>query len=433
MSPYLKISKNDLNIPTGKYITRRNKWSSRAGRACFDKVCNLLETMEIVNLLCRTWKVEPELIAYCPASKFRVPADLSPLRCPDTSTPLEYTDIPRFDPDRIDPNAPGLWRYGAMLPVVAPGRSRITLGEGWTPLLADFWGDLEVHWKLDALMPTGSYKDRGVSVMVNWLAGHGAMTVVDDSSGNAGASLACYAARAHLDATVYVPESASSPKKAQIALYGAELVEVPGPRDAAAKAATAASRMVKSIKYASHAWHPAFLLGQMTCAWEIWEQLGRRVPDWFIAPAGHGGCLLGVWRGFQHLFNSGITEKLPKLVAVQSEPYTALFEAFHAQLDKVIPATHVERIRAEGIAIAEPVRAPALLSAIRRSGGTVVAVTDDEVGEYHERMALRGLFVEPTSATVAAALDQIRRNIRPDDTVVAVLTGHGLKSPPQMD
>lgn len=362
-----------------------------------------------------------------------MPADLSPLRCPDTSAPLEYTDLPKFNPEQIDPSAPGLWRYCAMLPVVAKNRARITLGEGWTPLLADFWGDLALFWKNDALMPTGSYKDRGVSVMVNWLVGHGAMTVVDDSSGNAGASLACYAARAHLDATIYVPETASPPKKAQIALYGAELVEVPGPRDAATKAATAASRMVKSIKYASHAWHPAFLLGQMTCAWEIWEQLGQRVPDWLVAPAGHGGCLLGIWRGFQHLLNSGITNRLPKLVAVQAEPYTALFEAFHAQEDHVTPATHLERISAEGIAIGEPVRASALLAALRRSGGTVVAVTDEQVTEYHERMALRGLFVEPTSATVAAALDQVRHLIEPDETVVAILTGHGLKNPPLLD
>jgi threonine synthase len=173
-----------------------------------------------------------------------------------------------------------------MLPVVAPHRDRITLGEGWTPLLPDFWGDLALFWKFDALMPTGSYKDRGVSVMVNWLVGHGAMSVVNDSSGNAGASLACYAARANLDATIFVPESAPAPKKAQVTLYGAELVEVPGPRDAAAKAATAASRMVKSIKYASHAWHPAFLLGQMTCAWEVWEQLGGNVLGSGAGPAG---------------------------------------------------------------------------------------------------------------------------------------------------
>ena len=372
------------------------------------------------------------LIAFCPTSKFRAPAELSPLRCPVTSDPLEYTDIPRFNPDLIDETQIGIWRYAAMLPVVAEGHDRVTLGEGWTPLLKDVWGDLDVCWKLDALMPTGSYKDRGVSVMVNWLAGLGAVTVVDDSSGNAGASLACYAARAKLEACIYVPESAAAPKKAQIAIYGAELVEVPGPRDATAKAAAAASRMVRSIKYASHAWHPAFLLGQMTTAWEIWEQLGHRVPDWFVAPTGNGGSLLGTWRGFQHLQASGITSKLPRLGGVQAEPYTPLFEAFHGDMDKVVPSPRIEKISAEGIAISQPVRSAALLAAVRRSQGTVVAVSEEEVLRYHRRFARRGLFVEPTSATVGAALDRIRALIQPGDIVVAVLTGHGLKHSPDV-
>ncbi len=373
------------------------------------------------------------MIAFCPTSRFRAPAELSPLRCPETSDPLEYTEIPPFDPELIDERQVGLWRYAAMLPVVAPGQERITLGEGWTPLIADEWNGLPICWKLDALMPTGSYKDRGVSVMVNWLVGLGAITVVDDSSGNAGASLACYAARADLQACIYVPASAPAPKKAQVAIYGAELVEVPGPRDAATKAAAAASRMVKSIKYASHAWHPAFLLGQMTTAWEIWEQLGRRVPDWFIAPTGHGGSLLGTWRGFQHLQNSGVTDKLPRLVAVQAEPYTPLYEAFHGQRDMVVPSPRIEQINADGIAISMPVRAKALLAALRRSQGTAVAVTEEEVDCAHERLAQRGLFVEPTSAVVAIALDKIREQIKPGETVVAVLTGHGLKNPPTID
>lgn len=373
------------------------------------------------------------MIAFCATSKFRTPAAQSPLRCPITNDPLEYTDIPRFDPGAIDESAVGIWRYAAMLPVVAEGHERVTLGEGWTPLILDEWSGRPVYWKMDALMPTGSYKDRGASVMVTWLTGLGALTVVDDSSGNAGASLACYAARAGLEACIYVPSSAPTPKKAQIAIYGAELVEVPGPRDAASKAAAAASRMVKSIKYASHAWHPAFLLGQMTTAWEIWEQLGRRVPDWFIAPTGHGGSLLGTWRGFQHLLNSGATDRLPRLIAVQAEPYTPLYDAFHANHDKVESTSGVERISADGIAINQPVRSAALLAALRRSQGTVVAVTEDEVQDYHVRLARRGLFVEPTSATVAVALDKVRDLIQPDETVVAVLTGHGLKNPPQVD
>ena len=205
-----------------------------------------------------------------------------------------------------------------------------------------------------------------------------------------------------------MPASAPEPKKIQIAIYGSELVEVPGTRAAATKAAEAASQTVTSVKYASHAWHPAFLLGQMTTAWEIWEQLGRDVPDWMIAPIGHGGCLLGIWRGFQHLFASGVIQRLPRLVGVQAEPYTAVFDAFHAGENSIDSQPHMAKILADGIAIDAPVRAAALLTALRRSGGTVVSVSEDEIVDCHERMALRGLFVEPTSATVAAAIDQLR-------------------------
>ncbi|MCC6167463.1 MAG: threonine synthase [Caldilineaceae bacterium] len=349
------------------------------------------------------------------------------MQCPDSAAPLEYTEIPPFDPSAIDGTQAGLWRYAAMLPVVAADQARVSLGEGWTPLIHDRWDDLALWWKLDALMPTGSFKDRGVSVMVNWLTGRGVKTVVEDSSGNAGASLACYAARAHLQARIFVPESAPMPKKNQIAIYGAELVEVPGPRDAATQAAVTASQQAQSVEYASHAWHPAFLLGQMTVAWEIWEQLGRRVPDWFVAPVGQGGALLGAWRGFQHLRASGVTAKLPKLVAVQAEPYTPLLQALYGPEGKLAPGPRPEKIRADGIAIQRPVRLAALLAALRDSQGTGVSVTDGEVQSYHARLAERGLYVEPTSAVVAAALDKIRPLIRPQETIVAVLTGHGLK------
>ncbi|MCB0109990.1 MAG: threonine synthase [Caldilineaceae bacterium] len=372
------------------------------------------------------------LIAYCQQSGFRIAAEFSPLRCPHSAQPLEYKQIPRFDVDVIDRRRMGLWRYGAMLPVLEPGHELVTLGEGWTPLVADRWARQEVLWKIDALMPTGSYKDRGVSVMVNWLTGKGAETMVDDSSGNAGASLACYAARAGTQAIIYVPARAPEPKKAQIAIYGAELVEVPGPRSQATRAAEAATSLSRDTAYASHAWHPAFLLGQMTCAWEIWEQMGGDVPEWLVAPAGHGGLLLGIWRGFQHLYHSKIINRLPKLVAVQAIPYTPLYDAFHEEAMHIESNPRIESVRADGIAISHPVRAAALLDAIRTSQGTVVAVTDDEVGMAHERLAERGLFVEPTSATVAVAIEHLADQFAATDRVVAVLTGHGLKNPPRI-
>jgi threonine synthase len=353
------------------------------------------------------------------------------LRCPSTGEPLEYTDLPPFDAGAIDPAQQGLWRYAAMLPVVAAGQTRISLGEGWTPLIPDTWGGVPVHWKLDSLMPSGSYKDRGFSVLVNWLVGLNASIAVEDSSGNAGASLACYAARAELHACIYVPESAPAPKKAQVAVYGAELVEVPGPRSAATDAAVAATRLNKGTKYASHALHPAYLLGQMTSAWEIWEQLGGTAPDWFIAPVGQGGLLLGAWRGFQQLHAADLIDKLPRMVAVQVVPYTAIYDAFHAGLKRVeIVCPQFEPVSADGVAIIKPNRSVTVLEALRHSRGTAIAVSDKAVLTARDRLAEQGLFVEPTSATVAAALHKLKAQIRPGETVVAMLTGHGLKRPP---
>ncbi|MBX3011783.1 MAG: threonine synthase [Caldilineaceae bacterium] len=372
------------------------------------------------------------LIAYCPSSSFQITAELSPLRCPVSGQPLEYREIPTFSAARIDEERQGLWRYAAMLPVFKAGQRPVTLGEGWTPLISDRWANRSVHWKMDAWMPTGSYKDRGVSVMVNWFVGQGAEGLVDDSSGNAGASIACYAARAGLRSTIYVPASAPEPKKAQIAVYGGELVEVPGPRDLATRAAEAATQHSRETVYASHAWHPAFLLGQMTCAWEIWEQLGNNVPEWVVAPAGHGGLLLGVYRGFQHLMASGLINRLPRLVAVQAEPYTPIYDAFHNQSDTIEGGPRIERISADGIAISYPVRGQALIEAIRQSKGTVVAVSDEEVLTTQQQLAERGIFVEPTSATVAVAIDQLTGEFGETEKVVGILTGHGLKNPPKI-
>lgn len=374
------------------------------------------------------------MIAYCPTSNFRAQAEFSTLRCPNTNEPLEYTDLPPFDPNAIDPTQMGLWRYAAMLPVVAPDRERISLGEGWTPLIADRWQGVSLYWKMESLMPTGSYKDRGFSVLINWLLGLNASLVVEDSSGNAGASLACYAARAKLQACVYVPSTAAAPKKAQIAVYGAELVEVPGPREAATAAAVAATRLNKGTRYASHALQPAYLLGQMTCAWEIWEQLGRRAPDWYIAPAGQGGQLLSVWRGFQQLHKAGLIDRLPRLAAVQAEPFTPIFDAFHnGQNRATTPCAPLGQNSADGIAITHPLRSVTVLTALRRSGGTVISVTEEELMDAQMELAGQGIYVEPTSATVAAAIEKLRPSLQSTQTVVAVLTGSGLKKTPTID
>lgn len=378
------------------------------------------------------------MIAHCSNCDFRVPAPLSPLRCPTCDNPLDFIELPAFSSDAIAPHRPGMWRYGAWLelPTQYDANDPVTLGEGWTPLIEDRWQGVDLRWKMESQMPTGSYKDRGVSYMVNWLAGLGAGTLVDDSSGNAGASIACYAARAGLDATIYVPSSAPDPKKAQVAIYGGELVEVPGPRSQCAVAAENATRGSREIAYASHAWHPAFVVGMMTLAWEIWEQAGRQTPDWVAVPVGNGGLLQGVWRGFVHLRESGMISTLPRLLAVQAEPYTPLVSAFDSDQPLGEGLMLQETIRADGIAISNPVRGAAALQAVRDSRGLVVGVNDAEIARAHSQLAHQGIFVEPTSATVAAAIakytDELAHPKGNSTQIVGVLTGHGLKRPPSL-
>jgi threonine synthase len=287
---------------------------------------------------------------------------------------------------------------------------------------------MDVRWKLEGLNPTGAFKDRGMALVINDIVARGATWVVEDSSGNAGASLAAYAARAGIRARIFVPAHASPAKQAQIAVYGAELAPIPGPRSAATRAAEAAA--AEGALYASHVWHPLALVGMATVAWEVWEQLGRRAPDWFVAPVGQGTLLLGAWRGFQALAAGGLIDHLPRLVAAQAAgcaPLAAAIAAGSAEVAAVVAQPTI----AEGIAIAQPVRGRALLQALRDSRGLAPVASEEEIAAAQMRLAHGGIFVEPTSATAVAVLAHVQSHVAPDHTVVVALTGSGLKSPPK--
>ena len=340
--------------------------------------------------------------------------------------PREVIDLPDFVPDAVDSSQPGLWRYRAMLPPL-PASGVITLGEGFTPLIQDTWDGLEIFWKVESLNPTGAFKDRGTALVINDVVTRGVGRVVEDSSGNAGASLAAYAARAGIHAHVFVPAYASLVKQAQIAVYGADLVPVPGPRIEATRAAERAA--TRDAVYASHVWHPLTLVGMATTAWEIWEQLGGRGPDWFVTPVGQGTLLLGMWRGFQRLYAAGLIDRMPRLVAVQSERCSPLAQAMAAGREEA-EAVPPQMTVAEGIAIVKPVRSRTLLKALRESKGLTPVATERDIEQAQIRLAQAGVFVEPTSAAAAAVLPEIRPRILPGETIVVALTGSGLKSPP---
>lgn len=329
----------------------------------------------------------------------------------------------RFDPASLVGTQLTLWRYRAMLPEVDDGHLT-TLGEGGTPLIATRLGDKTVLCKLEFLAPTGSFKDRGSAVLVSVLHSLGISEVVEDSSGNAAASLAAYCARAGMKARIFVPAHASPAKLAQIVIYGAELVKVEGARENSSVAAQAAA--ARGSYYASHNYNPFFVEGAKTFAYELWEQLGR-VPDNVIVPLGNGSLLMGAYRGFGDLRRAGLIDRMPRLFAVQARACAPIWEAYRHGRDDVAPVPSGETA-AEGIRIASPVRGWQVLQAVRESKGAVVAVDEEEITNGRETLARQGLYVEPTAATCAAALTQLGQLLPAGESTVLALTGSGLKS-----
>ncbi len=326
-----------------------------------------------------------------------------------------------FSISEVDVSNYSLWRYHQFLPVDIKGA--VTLGEGFTPLLELSFAGKRVFIKQDYLFPTGSYKDRGASVLMSYAKQLGVNSVVQDSSGNAGCSIAAYATYANIKCEIYVPADTSKAKLAQVAAYGAKLNLVDGDREDTAEAALVAAN---NSYYASHCYNPIFLEGTKTFAYEVCEQLGWKSPDVVVLPAGNGTLILGCYIGFKHLFESGIITKMPKLVAIQSQNCAPLFSAWKQGLlaPKIIKP---EYTLAEGIAIANPIRGAEMIHAITETKGSFITVSDDEIIDALKVCFKKGFYIEPTSAATIAGL--IKAFNETDGEIwVSLFSGNGLKS-----
>ncbi len=330
----------------------------------------------------------------------------------------------RFMPD---PSLPGLWRYASSLPLAAP-QNPVSLGEGMSPLTRCVWdygtGKTEILCKFEALNPTGSYKDRGIAVQISRLKELGLTRLVEDSSGNAGAAMAAYAAAAGIACDIFVPASASEGKCVQIAAYGATLHRIPGPR---AATTVAAEEAAKNVYYASHNWNPYFPEGIKTYAFEVFEQMGNTVPDNMVAPAGQGSLVSGAWQGFSEIAASG--KSTPRVFGIQSENCAPLYDAWKRG-DEAARPFEATPTMAEGIASNAPVRSRTALAAIRKSNGAFETASEKEIWAAFEQLARLGIYVEPTSATALAGLTKLLRQgvIRPNERTVVLLSGSGLKA-----
>ena len=342
----------------------------------------------------------------------------------DTGAPLMITALPGIGRSMIDRGKRSLWRYAAALPIdfVDP----ITMGEGCTPLVSHKWGGVPALFKLEWLSPTGSFKDRGASVMLSILRGQGVTKVLEDSSGNGGAAIAAYAAAGGLAAKILVPASTAQDKTVQMRAYGAEIELVPGTRQ---DTSGAAERQAATIFYAGHNWQPFFLQGTKTLAYELWEDLKFEAPDNVIIPTGAGSNVMGCDIGFGELLRRGEIASRPRLFAAQPENCAPLHASFVAGSDDLTPV-EVRPTIAEGASIAQPVRTREVLAAVRRSGGATVAVSEVEIERALFELSRIGLYVEPTSAIAGAAFTKLLEHgvIHPTETTVVVLTGAGLKT-----
>jgi threonine synthase len=361
----------------------------------------------------------------CPACGHRDPDDAIVWRCVDFGRYLNYDGAPLLRRGDIRTDEPSLWRYDAALPI-KQADALAYFGEGRTPLLPGLRGGSPFLLKIEYLMPSGSFKDRGSAVLANALHKFGVRQVVEDSSGNAGASLACYAARAGLDCEVYTPASTSAGKLAQITAHGARLVRVPGSRDDTAQAVQEAA---ERRFYASHNWQPLFVEGMKTLAWDIWEQLGYKAPDTLIVAVGLGSSLLGSFYAFKGLVEAGEIDRMPRLYAVQAAATAPIHAAFQAGADDiagVVPGKSV----AEGVATGRPIRRREILQALRESGGGTAVASEEEILAAQADLAAEGLYVEPTAAlTLAAARTLLASGqLKPDQSNVVMLGGNGLKA-----
>lgn len=374
----------------------------------------------------------PDIPGYiCPRDgRTSAAAELS-RRCPDCGSPwdLAFTAA-GVDRDELSGRPSSLWRYAEALPLSAPV---ISFGEGRTPLVR-ITGRLSV--KLDFLMPTLSFKDRGAVLLLEAARRLEPDRVIADSSGNAGTSVAAYAARAGLPCVIFVPAATSAKKVEQIRAHGAEVMIIEGDREATARAAQRAADEPGTF-YASHVYNPYFLHGTKTYAYELWEDLGGRLPEVIVVPVGNGTLVLGVALAVAELVDHGLIASAPPIVAVQAEPVSPLARARAEGLTEVPIgyATSAETIT-EGIAIAEPARSTQILAAIDSSGGDIVTVTDAEVRSAQRDLAGRGLYVEATAAACWAAVrhaeaavhDQLGWRLLRDRQTVVPLCGAGLKT-----
>jgi len=323
-----------------------------------------------------------------------------------------------------------VWRYQKALPIADSG-AVVSMGEGGTPLVPSKHsgkqrGMKRLSFKVEGQNPTGSFKDRGMTVAVSRARLMKARVLVCASTGNTAASLAAYAARGGMDSGVIMPSGkVAAGKLMQAIAHGSRLVQIEDGFDRALKILSETVAKAEDL-YLVNSINPYRIEGQKTVAFEIFEQLGD-VPDYLVLPVGNAGNISAVWKGFKELREWGVIDRTPRLIGVQAEGASPLAEAYEKSGGRIRPWKQPETI-ATAIRIGNPVSWKKALNAVNESSGRILAVSDEEILAGRKELATKeGIFVENASATPVAGLGAIQAEVKGDDTVVTVLTGHGLK------
>lgn len=334
---------------------------------------------------------------------------------------LDFTPEP-FDLAKVDRRTWSLFRYRAFLAGQGEAWRDVTLGEGMSPVVET---DPGVFLKVDYMMPTLSFKDRGAATLVSHMKAIGVARCVQDSSGNAGHAVAAYCARAGIDCEIYVPEGTSPKKIAMIEAAGAVAHIVPGTRDHCADVCRTRVRE-EGIYYANHVVNPYFYEGTKTYIYEVYEQLGR-IPKHIIVPVGNGTLYLGVIKALEHLKAGGLIEKFPQIIALQSEYCDPLYRAAHAGADDITDGP-VKPTIAEGIAIGKPLRARELLALAKKYDVRFVHAPENRLLYWRDKLAKKGFYIEHTTSGNFAAWEEYQRLYGPQSDVLITLCGAGIKS-----
>ena len=323
----------------------------------------------------------------------------------------------------------GVWRYRQLIP--GKYEKIVTLNEGATPLIKSR-RFASAYFKFEGANPTGSFKDRGMTVAMSSAASLNYKVVVAASTGNTAASAAAYASRAGLKSYIVLPKGkVALGKLAQSILYGATVIEIESNFDVALNSVMKLYKEHR-IVYPLNSFNPWRLEGQKTIAFEIYEEIG--VPENVIVPVGNAGNIYAIWKGFNELYEAGVIDRVPRMIGVQAEGAAPIAKAIEKGLSTPEFVENPETV-ATAIRIGKPVNWKKAMKAIQQSKGLAIAISDNEILEAQKELArTEGIGAEPASAASLAGYKKLLEKgiIDEGQSTVMILTGHALKDPESM-